>query len=115
MTTIVPPWIAMTQAHADQAQARLDARDIVNGVIDDVIGARPQTHRRDPLNPATVAYLAERGITRREWITEHGHLAEWTGDTCGCPDDRCAGHHHDQDADCMCVAVLASEYLDETR
>lgn len=42
-----PPWMAMLQAHADQAQARLDARDIANAAHDDVIGPRPQTHRKE--------------------------------------------------------------------
>lgn len=53
MTAVqLPPWLAMVQAHADRAQADLDARttarDITNGVYDDVVGPRPQTHRKEP-------------------------------------------------------------------
>lgn len=34
----------------------------------------------------------------------------WTGDTCGCPDDRCIGYHHDADVDeCPCVLSLAAD------
>lgn len=52
MTTMqAPPWIAMVQAHVDHAQAdlgaRATARDITNGAPDDVVGARPQTHRKE--------------------------------------------------------------------
>lgn len=25
------------------------------------------------------------------------------GDRCGCPDDRCIGYHHYEDADCWCL------------
>lgn len=33
----------------------------------------------------------------------------WTGDTCGCPDDRCVGYHHDAAQDCRCLpAALRS-------
>lgn len=68
---ITPPWVAMMQAHADQAQARLEfadddhatqnldhairhgrragienpARDIATAAVDDTIG-RPARHRR---------------------------------------------------------------------
>ena len=44
---MVPPWAAQMQAEADRAQAALDARDIVNGVYEDVVGPRPQTHRQE--------------------------------------------------------------------
>lgn len=27
-------------------------------------------------------------------------------DTCGCPDDRCVGYHHEADAPCTCVAAV---------
>lgn len=43
-----PPWALQMQAEADRAQAALDARDIVNGVYEDVVGPRPNTHRKDP-------------------------------------------------------------------
>lgn len=27
----------------------------------------------------------------------------WSGDRCGCPDDRCIGHHHDELDECGCL------------
>ncbi len=53
-TFTAPPWIAMLQAHADQAEARTRAltetttslaRDITNSAYEDVVGPRPATHR----------------------------------------------------------------------
>lgn len=47
----VPPWMAMVQAHADRAQTDLDARavarDITNGVYEEIVGPRPATHRKE--------------------------------------------------------------------
>lgn len=37
---------------------------------------------------------------------------DWRGDTCGCTDDRCIGHHHDGE-DCGCRPVVIQKYLDE--
>jgi hypothetical protein len=34
----------------------------------------------------------------------------WRGDSCGCPDDRCIGYHHDEDEDCGCLPVTLGEY-----
>jgi len=34
----------------------------------------------------------------------------WTGDRCGCPDDRCAGFHHDPDRECGCLETTLGEY-----
>lgn len=30
------------------------------------------------------------------------------GDVCGCPDDRCVGHHHAEGDPCPCVAALGA-------
>lgn len=38
----------------------------------------------------------------REWYAD----GQWGGDRCGCPDDRCIGHHHDKDEACGCLASL---------
>lgn len=44
----VPPWARMLQAHADHAEAdRATARDITNGVYEEVVGPRRATHRKD--------------------------------------------------------------------
>lgn len=34
----------------------------------------------------------------------------WRGDSCGCPDDRCIGYHHDRPEDCHCLESTLSEY-----
>lgn len=53
--------------------------------------------------------LTAAGITPREWITEWSADGVWHGDTCGCPDDRCIGHHHATDDACGCLEVLLAE------
>lgn len=54
----LPPWLAMVQAHADQAEQdprrkaaetlRSLSRDITNSVAEDVLGPRPARHRKEP-------------------------------------------------------------------
>lgn len=60
-----------------------------------------------PIATSTLTYLRDRGITRRQWIDHYGTADQWAGDRCGCPDDRCIGHHHDADEPCGCLTVLA--------
>ena len=67
-----------------------------------------------PIAPTTLTYLRDRGISRIEWIDHHGTAGQWTGDRCGCPDDRCIGRHHDADAPCGCVEALADDILGRT-
>ena len=54
------------------------------------------------------------GITPREWALAHTGGTVWKGDACGCPDDRCAGHHHDEEAACDCLAALIAERTTRT-
>lgn len=55
--------------------------------------------------------IREYGFTVAEWIRIHGYEGQWTGDQCGCFDDRCAnGYHHTGTNDCQCLPTL----LDET-
>lgn len=53
-TYTAPPWVLLAQAHADRAEIdlaqRAVARDIANAAYDDVIGPRPQTHRKENPN-----------------------------------------------------------------
>lgn len=46
------------------------------------------------------------GYTRDRWLD-----GKWHGDSCGCPDDRCIGYHHDEDEECGCLPVLLGEYV----
>ncbi|GAA1969368.1 hypothetical protein GCM10009817_06650 [Terrabacter lapilli] len=56
-----------------------------------------------------LAALSSAGITPREWIGEWSTDGTWSGDTCGCPDDRCIGHHHDARHACGCLPALLEE------
>lgn len=49
------------------------------------------------------AYAAHLGLAR---ALESG---DFGGSLCGCPDDRCAGSHHEVGEQCGCVEVLAAE------
>ena len=69
------------------------------------------------LNATAKAQLRAAGITQADWArTSAGQLPaasctpEWTGDACGCPDDRCIGFHHYGPDDCGCLDVLISQY-----
>lgn len=66
------------------------------------------------LNEDALRYLRGSGIepiTEKTWARfwESGST-EWGGDECGCPDDRCIGHHHGADEPCGCLRVLVAEY-----
>jgi hypothetical protein len=60
-----------------------------------------------------------RMLTVAEFIRAHGdgktygnganRRPVWTGDSCGCIDDRCIGHHHDKDAECGCLRVVLDQ------
>jgi hypothetical protein len=39
----------------------------------------------------------------------------WHGDSCGCPDDRCIGFHHEGPDDCHCLEVTLGEYATWTQ
>ncbi|TDW91111.1 hypothetical protein [Kribbella sp. VKM Ac-2566] len=67
-----------------------------------------------------IATLAMAGITPEQWIEASwygyvppaGQTLTWTGDLCGCTDDRCAnGFHHMGLTDCGCLPVLIEDYL----
>ena len=66
------------------------------------------------LNEEAQQFLDGRGISVREWAMrwQNGDT-EWHGDACGCPDDRCIGHHHGADEPCGCIRSLVRDYLDE--
>lgn len=44
----------------------------------------------------------------RHWYRD----GAWRGDSCGCPDDRCIGYHHDGPDDCGCLPVALAEYIE---
>ncbi|MFF5988110.1 hypothetical protein [Prauserella flavalba] len=51
------------------------------------------------------------GISQAAWARQHFQDGHWHGDACGCPDDRCVGHHHDENDDCQCLPALLTDRL----
>lgn len=63
------------------------------------------------LNDDARVTLADHLVAPREWTKHHQGYGRWRGDACGCPDDRCIGHHHGADEPCGCLRVLLDEYV----
>lgn len=66
---------------------------------------RLSAHARDVIrywygDPVTIAGFV------RYWCPD----GVWSGDDCGCTDDRCIGYHHDDLGDCGCLPVVLGEY-----
>lgn len=64
------------------------------------------------LNYNAREHLKWNGITQAAWARWNGWRdGVWRGDACGCPDDRCAGYHHDDDdAECGCLRSLVDDF-----
>lgn len=62
------------------------------------------------LNETAKAMLREAGVSQAEWARTHSTDGKWHGDACGCPDDRCIGHHHERPDDCGCLPALLAEH-----
>jgi hypothetical protein len=60
------------------------------------------------LNEAARLQLRDAGISQAEWARRFYTDGKWYGDSCGCPDDRCIGYHHDGPEDCGCLPALLS-------
>jgi hypothetical protein len=54
------------------------------------------------------ARISQAAWARANWMSD----GKWRGDACGCPDDRCIGHHHAEGEECRCFPALRDEYLD---
>lgn len=69
------------------------------------------------LNYAARETLKAEGLTSRQWALRHGYAsaADWRGDECGCPDDRCIGYHHDVAEECGCLPALIGELRRDER
>lgn len=63
------------------------------------------------LNSEARETLRAEGFTTRQWAQLHGFAsaADWSGDACGCTDDRCIGHHHDANEECGCLSSLIAD------
>ena len=66
---------------------------------------------RSRFTPAARTTLSLAGFTTRSWAILQGSpsATEWRGDACGCTDDRCIGHHHDESEACLCLPALIAE------
>lgn len=61
-----------------------------------------------------MAYLSARArerlrlskVTPEEWARRWFDSPTWSGDHCGCPDDRCEGYHHEAGDACGCLDSL---------
>lgn len=63
------------------------------------------------LSVAAKQEIKDAGLTLRDYARSMGWDGNadgrWFGDSCGCSDDRCVGHRHDQaDDPCGCLPVL---------
>ncbi len=66
------------------------------------------------LNAEALEALWDAGTTEVEWAQVHFGQDDWLGDSCGCPDNRCEGHHHSEGDACKCLASLLEERPDAT-
>lgn len=67
------------------------------------------------LNQDALDVLKEHYLTPEEYARAYyGYDVgdTWPGSPCGCPDDRCIGHHHAADEECGCVWSLARDVHD---
>lgn len=64
------------------------------------------------LNDTARAELRTSNVDPAEWpqLNGYGPGEEWRGDACGCTDDRCIGHHHDEAEPCGCLPALIDEH-----
>jgi hypothetical protein len=65
------------------------------------------------LNDTARATLRDAGVSPAVWARANFEVSgKWSGDVCGCPDQRCAnGFHHMGEDDCGCLGVLLDQYL----
>lgn len=63
------------------------------------------------LDRAARATIRQSGATIAGYTRHHFRDGVWHGDRCGCSDDRCVGHHHDDHDECRCLPVLLEQYL----
>lgn len=68
------------------------------------------------LTPGARSEIQWSGIGVAEYIRAWCPDGQWTGDACGCPDDRCRdGFHHERHEDCGCLAALLRSAVESGR
>jgi hypothetical protein len=65
------------------------------------------------LNKDAKIVLREAGVTPAAWArANYMTSGVWSGDACGCPDDRCKdGFHHHPSDECGCLRSLLESYV----
>ncbi len=64
------------------------------------------------LNDDAKVALRDAGVSQAAWARANFMSdGRWCGDACGCPDDRCIGHHHYEDEECGCLRTLLVMFL----
>ena len=65
------------------------------------------------LNKDAKIVLRDAGITPATWArANYMDSGTWSGDSCGCPDDRCKdGFHHYPDQECGCLRTRLESYV----
>lgn len=62
--------------------------------------------------PVVKELLREKGFSMAAWSREVGNgSGVWSGDLCGCSDDRCIGYHHEENESCECLRALLDDVL----
>lgn len=72
--------------------------------------ARETIRARSYLAPDGLRPVSIEGYARAQYMTS---AANWCGDSCGCPDDRCIGFHHYDENDCGCLPTLLDQYVEQ--
>ena len=67
------------------------------------------------LNASAKAALRSYGVSQAALARRYFTDGRWHGDACGCPDDRCIGHHHDDPDDCGCLLFVLDEIRAERK
>ena len=63
------------------------------------------------LNADAKVMLRDAGVSQAAWArVNFPGTGRWSGDACGCIDDRCIGHHHDETDSCGCLPSLLEDY-----
>jgi hypothetical protein len=64
------------------------------------------------LNEDAKTALRDAGVPQAAWArANYSSDGRWHGDSCGCPDSRCRGFHHNPDEECGCLQALLEQYL----
>lgn len=62
------------------------------------------------LTPAAREQIRAGGVSVAAYVRHYaGEGRRWCGDACGCVDDRCIGHHHDETDECHCLPAWVDD------